>query len=158
QTDGKILVGGSFTILAGQPRSNLGRINADGTLDAEFNPGLGGSAPSVNCLVLQGDGKILVGGRFNTLGGQACTNIARLNANGTLDAGFNPGANGTVNSLAVEADGRILVGGIFTTLGGQTRPRLGRLTARGVLDASFDPGASGQVYALAVQADGEILV
>ena len=44
--------------------------------------------------------------------------VARFNADGTLDIGFNPAANGAVNSFAVQADGRILVGGSFYTLGG----------------------------------------
>ena len=39
QADGKILVGGNFTTLAGQPRSRLGRLNADGSLDTTFTNG-----------------------------------------------------------------------------------------------------------------------
>ena len=39
QADGKILVGGWFTNLAGQMRRNIGRLNADGTLDSAFNAG-----------------------------------------------------------------------------------------------------------------------
>ena len=74
------------------------------------------------------DGKIVVGGTFNTLGGQSCNQLGRVNADGTVDTGFNPGANSTVNSVAVQADGEILVGGYFTTLGGQSRNYIGRLT------------------------------
>jgi hypothetical protein len=62
------------------------------------------------------------------LGGQSCTNIGRLNADGTLDNSFNPGASSYVYSLAVQADGKILAGGAFTTLGGQSRTNIGRLT------------------------------
>ncbi len=39
QADGKILVGGYFTTLGGQTRNNIGRLNADGTVDTSFNPG-----------------------------------------------------------------------------------------------------------------------
>jgi hypothetical protein len=46
--------------------------------------------------------------------------IGRLNIDGSLDASFNPGANGVINALAVQADGKILVGGTFTMLGGGT--------------------------------------
>jgi uncharacterized delta-60 repeat protein len=92
------------------------------------------------------------------LGGQARQNIGRLNGDGTLDSGFDPGANGDVSALAVCADGRILVGGQFTTLGGQPRDYLGRLNGDGTLDSGFDPGANGNVSSLAVQADGKILV
>jgi uncharacterized delta-60 repeat protein len=162
QADGKILVGGIFTTLGGQSRTNIGRLNADGTLDSGFSPGAGGSYPYVKSLALQADGKILVGGSFTTLGGQACTNLGRLNSDATLDSGFRSGADGgEVDSLAVQADGKILVGGWFTTLSGQTRDHTGRLNADGTLDTGFNPGAIGvnsAVYSLAVQADGKILV
>ena len=82
-----------------------------------------------------------MGGLFNTLGGQPRPYIGRLNADGTLDNGFNPGANNGVDSLAVQADGKILVGGVFTTLGGQPRSYIGRLNADGTLDSGFNPGA-----------------
>jgi hypothetical protein len=68
QPDGKIIVGGEFSTLGGLPRRHIGRLNADGSLDAAFNPG--GDGP-VFSLAVQVDGKILVGGSFTTLGGQA---------------------------------------------------------------------------------------
>jgi hypothetical protein len=73
--------------------------------------------------------KILVGGQFTTLGGQTRNYLGRLNPDGTLDTGFNPGADYEVYALAVQADGVILVGGSFTALGGQTHNYLGRLNA-----------------------------
>jgi uncharacterized delta-60 repeat protein len=170
QADGKILVGGLFTTLGGggmgtTTRNQIGRLNADGSLDTSFNPG---ANSDVWALAVQADGKILVGGGFTTLGGGGTGTttrnyIGRLNADGSLDTSFNPGANGAVYALAVQADGKILVGGAFTTLGGggigtTTRNRIGRLNADGSLDTSFNPGASSTVYALAVQADGKILV
>jgi len=167
QADGKVLVGGNFTTLGWQIRNRIGRLNADGTLDASFNPGTGGSAfatPSVYSLAMQADGQILVGGNFYTLGGQIRNNIGRLNADGTPDNGFNPGAGGSpfanpsVHSLAVQADGKILVGGNFTTLGEQSRTNIGRLNADGTLDPSFDPRTHGAVNSLVLQADGRILV
>ena len=170
QADGKILVGGGFTTLGGggtgtTTRNYIGRLNADGSLDTSFNPG---ANSDVYALAVQADGKILVGGDFTTLGGGGTGTtprncIGRLNADGSLDTSFNPGANGAVYALAVQADGKILVGGAFTTLGGGgtgTTPRnhIGRLNADGSLDTSFDPGANDDVNALAVQADGKILV
>ncbi|WP_198973132.1 delta-60 repeat domain-containing protein, partial [Xylophilus sp. ASV27] len=85
-------------------------------------------------LAVQPDGKVLVGGGFTQLGGQTRTYLARLNADGSLDTGFNPDANNAVYSLAVQPDGKVLVGGAFTQLGGQTRNRLARLNADGSLD------------------------
>src|SRR5437899_2480116 len=136
QADGKIVVGGTFSTLGGQTRKGIGRVNADGTLDTSFNPGLGVLPVTfgyVDSLVVQADGKIVVGGQFTMLGGQTRINIGRLNADGTLDTSFNPGANYVVTSLGVQADGRILVGGQFFTLSGQSRNNIGRLNADGTL-------------------------
>ena len=48
QSDGKIVVGGLFTLLGGQPRNYIGRLNPDGTLDTSFNPGVNNrSIPSL---------------------------------------------------------------------------------------------------------------
>ena len=168
QADGKILVGGSFTRLGGggsgtTARSGIGRINADGSLDAAFDPGVNGT---VLTLATQPDGGILVGGNFTRLGGgrmgTATRNyIGRLNADGTLDATFDPGANGCVAALALQKDGKILVGGNFTALGGggtggTARSYIGRLHPDGSLDSDYDPGANAQIWALAIQADGAL--
>jgi uncharacterized delta-60 repeat protein len=165
QADGEIVVGGAFTNLGGQARARLARLNADGSLDMTFT---NGANNSVYALASQPDGKILVGGYFTSLGGGGTgaiphNNIGRLNADGSLDTSFDPGANGPVRVLAMQADGKTLVGGAFTTLGGGgtgtiSRYFIGRLHADGSLDTSFDPGASSSVVAIAVQADGKILV
>jgi uncharacterized delta-60 repeat protein len=167
QADGRILVGGSFTSLAGQPRMNLGRLNPDGSLDATFNPGAGNDAfTRVTCLALQPDGKILVGGLFTSLAGVPRDGLGRLNPNGTLDGAFNPSVSGIdepeVRCLVLQPDGRILVGGGFTNLAGQTRFGIGRLNANGSPDVTFDPEAHGVgfhfVVAMTLQPDGRILV
>jgi hypothetical protein len=68
-----------------------------------------------------------VGGGFTGLGGQTRNYLGRLNADGTVDGTFNPGADGYVSSLAVQADGKVLAGGTFSALGGQPRNCIGRL-------------------------------
>lgn len=165
QADGKILVGGEFSTAAGEPRTNLVRLNPDGSLDPGFDPGPNhrGSRPSnVSALAVQADGGVLVGGDFTLVGGQARTNIGRLNTDGSLDSGFNPGESGgnfpSVDALAVQVDGKILVGGTFTTLAGQRCNSLGRLHPDGSMETAFGAGLGGSVYALALQADGAVLV
>jgi uncharacterized delta-60 repeat protein len=127
------------------------------TVDLGFNPGAGGP---VHALAVQPDGKIVVGGDFPTLAGQARDCIGRFNTDGTLDASFNPGANDSLFCLAVQADGKILVGGYFTTLGGQPCNHIDRLNNDGTLDSTFNPGASVGfgVYSLAVQVNAKVLV
>src|SRR5437867_337441 len=163
QTDGKIVVGGSFTNLAGLSRNRIGRLNPDGSLDTAFDPG---ANDSILCFALQNDGKILVGGSFTTLGGQPRDRLGRLNADGSLDSGFNPGISvqgcypcipPSVNTLALQPDAKILVGGDFTTVGGLIRSNLARLNANGTLDTAFRPPIDFPVNCLAVQADGSIL-
>ena len=173
QADGKILLGGQFTTLqpngaaSATARHDIARVNADGTLDSGFDPNPSSTVLSV---AVQADGKILLGGQFNNLqpnGAPSATtrnNIARVNANGTLDASFDPNANNQVNSVAVQADGNILLGGGFTTLqpngapSATARNRIARVNTDGTLDAGFDPNASSSVFSVAVQADGKILL
>ena len=158
QPDGKILIGGSFTNLAGQPRNFIGRLNPDGSLDPDFSPG---ADNIVNCFAVQPDGKILVGGYFQNLSGQTRTCIARLYADGTLDTNFAPSINlgGTpwVSALVVQPDGKILVGGQLGLLDGQFNPNLGRLNPDGSLDNTFScPINSTGVLSVSLQSDGRI--
>ncbi len=82
------------------PQPSHGQSANDG-----FNPGANGT---ITALAVQADGKMVVGGFFTTLGGQARGYIGRLHADGSVDATFNPGANGNVLALAVQADGKII--------------------------------------------------
>jgi len=151
QPDGKILAGGAFTNMGGEARSHLARLNPDGTLDADFNPGASsapGISAGVNCLALQADGKVLVGGTFSTLAGQARSNFGRLNADGTLDQGFSPPAGGQFMTMAVQSDGKIL-----TSWG-----TINRLNADGAADGTFSPCDCYFVYCMAIQPDGKILL
>lgn len=173
QPDGKILIGGGFSTLqpnsaaAATPRSNVARLNADGTVDSGFDPKANNYVAS---LAVQGDGKILLGGdffRFQPNGADLPTvrsRLARLNSDGTVDAGFNPSVNGRVSCLSLQADGRILLGGLFTTVrssgGGAdiARRRIARMDAAGMLDLGFSPGANGNVRCVSVEADGTVLL
>src|SRR3989442_7282205 len=66
---------------------------------------------TVYAIAVQPDGKIIIGGQFNIVGGAPRSRLARLNADGTLDTAFDTGAEFAVLSLAIQADGKILVGG-----------------------------------------------
>jgi uncharacterized delta-60 repeat protein len=168
QPDGKILAGGVFSTVApnGGPtvtRNNIARLETDGRVDQTLNlrmvgPGISGF---VLATAIQPDGKILIGGFFNTVLGVARNNIARLNTDGTLDAGFDPNASGPVHAIAIQTDGKIVVGGEFafsqTSIGGQRRNRIARLDPITGLADSFDPNAGAVVETIAIQADGKIL-
>jgi len=167
QPDGKIILAGLFTSVLGQPRANIARLNSDGTLDLGFDPSANGAVGSV---AIQPDGKILLAGEFTTLqpnGAPTATTrrrIARLNADGTLDAGFDPNANSYVNSLAMQANGKVVLGGGFTALqpngaaSPTTRQYIARVNPDGTLDTGFDPRADNDVRSVVVQEDGNILL
>ena len=167
QADGKILLAGQFTGLGGgtgaTERRYIGRLNPDGSVDPDFNPSANGE---VTAMAVQADGKIIIGGGFTALaccgpGTTARNRVARVHADGTLDAGYDPGADGTILAITLEPDGRALMGGHFSKIGnGATTPRshLARLGTDGAVDLTFDPGANGGVEVIALQADGRILV
>ncbi|RYZ50416.1 MAG: hypothetical protein EOP49_14035, partial [Sphingobacteriales bacterium] len=104
QPDGRILVPGSFTVLAGQPVKYFARLAADGTLDTGFAPDLNGPVTSAT---LQADGKILVGGGFTSVGGVERRFLARLNGDGTLDPSFNAHLNQPVMYVALQGNGKV---------------------------------------------------
>ena len=141
-----------------------------GTAPVRGQSPLDGFDPNANgriyTAVVQGDGKILIGGDFTALspnGGAPVTRnrIARLNPDGTLDTAFNPNASDSVYTIAVQTDGKVLAGGNFSganSIGGQTRNYIARLDATTGLADSFDPNAKAFVQTIAVEAGGKILV
>lgn len=157
QTDGRLLLGGSF----GLPTRGLVRLRLDGTVDTGFIPGAGMNGP-VHVVLAQPDGKVLVGGTFTTADGATATRVARFHTDGSLDGGFNVTAitNGVVYALALQSDGRIVVGGDFRTSASGNAVRLARLGTDGTLDAGFavGAGANGVVFALGVNSSNQIVV
>lgn len=135
QSDGKIIVGGPFTSYGSNNASHgyIVRLNSNGsTIDATFNTGTGFNG-TVSSIVIQSDGKILVGGNFTEYNGQAVKNIARLNTNGTLDNTFDIGTgfNSDVKVVAVDSDDKVLAGGWFTSFNDSTGiNRITRLIGR----------------------------
>lgn len=217
QSDGKLIIGGEFTMYNGAPANYITRLNLDGTVDATFNTGTGANN-TVKTIAIQSDGKILIGGSFTNYNGANSQHIARLNTDGTKDTTFvsGPGTidndinaiaiapngniaiggkfmqyigydlhhfaylnpDGTVNgpfmlartdndvnAIKFQSDGKIILGGAFTLVEGISRNRIARLDANGTLDATFVPagtgsntGANNTVNVVAIQNDGKIIV
>src|SRR6266487_2701785 len=146
EPSGRVIVGGKFSDINRQQYRYLVRANSDGTLDASFNPAIGpnlGAANYVTVAALQPDGRILIGGKFTTVGGAARNQMARLNSDGNLDSSFdsNGGPDVPPSIILVLPDGKILIAGSFSSFGGVGRAGLARLNADGTLDATFDPGS-----------------
>ena len=162
---GKIYVGGVFRNIGGAERPRIARLDAVTGVPDSFNPIAfvsNSSSGSVNAIVPQADGKILVGGFFTHIGGQMRNGVARLDPATGFPDSFDPsGALAAIFTLAVQADGKVLIGGQFSganSMGGQPRNNIARVDAAGVADDSFDPNANSIVNAITLQADGKILV
>jgi uncharacterized delta-60 repeat protein len=177
QPDGKVVAGGSFNWANGLARTNLARFNPNGSLDTNFLSGLAGADDVIQALALQPDGRIVIAGNFHSLNGAVRNGVGRLNADGTLDTGFQNGMAGLTNTqasqyerqlatLALQPDGRLLVGGSFNSINGAACSGLGRLNVDGSLDQDFSVlwltnrgyTAPGAVESISLQPDGKILI
>ncbi len=161
QSDGKMIVGGEFTTFNVSTRHYVARLNTNGVEDVTFDPGTGPN-DKVYAVAVQSDGKVIIGGAFTMVGTTARNHIARLNADGTLDITFDPGAgaDGNVFSLIAQTDGNILLGGDFNNVHGANSKCIARLTSNGSLDLGFLPGSGADdvVYSMNLQPDQKILI
>ena len=159
QSDGRIIVGGQFSNVDFTPRFNLARLNTDGSVDLSFDPGSGPSG-DVNAIVIQPDGRIVIGGTFIGYNGVARGGVARVLGNGALDPSFDSsiGTGGSVFALALQHDGQIVLGGRFNQYIGNNRTYIARVFGDGSLDFVFNPVPGNWVQSLAVEPDDRILV
>ncbi len=164
QPDGKILLVGLFTTINGVGSNYIARLSENGSLDPSFKIGKGASRP-IFALSLQSDGKILIGGIFFSFNDVSRNQVARLNADGSLDMTFDTVNDsfglGAIFSVSALSGGRVLVGGEFggfSFFNGNDSIRV--LNADGSTDSSigFSTTALGGVRAIAVQPDGKIIV
>lgn len=113
----------------------------------------------IRSIVLQPDGKILVGGGFSNFNGVSQKGLIRLNSDGSIDNSFNIGTgfNSNVECIVIQPDGKILAGGDFSTFNGLTNRGLVRLNSNGSLDTSFTTSFNAGVSSIALQSDGKII-
>lgn len=160
QSDGKILIAGSFTMFNNTPANKIARLNSDGSIDTYFNPGTGIGGFSVNVLKMQTDGKILVGGLFTSYNGIPAKDLIRINSDGSLDETFNPGNSLTrVEHLLVQNDGKMIVYARVIQHDSAPVTNLVRLNSDGSRDFTFESGSgfNNLVYTLALQPNGHII-
>ncbi len=153
-------------ILAGSFLLQLGTLcfqsrGAAGDVDLSFDPGSGVNG-AVNAVVVQPDGKVIIGGEFTTVKGLVRTNLARLNADGNGDSSFTSGPMSyPVYSLALQPDGKVLVGSEVLNYG------LSRLNSDGSPDTNFNANANAaiastepynpvRISTIVVQPDGKV--
>ncbi len=157
----KVYVGGSFTEINGVPRGLLASVDAvgtgtDGTLDS-WNPNLGSTrtlATKVRALAISGN-TVYVGGVFTSVGGNnAFGNLASININGNINAGWSPQVNKEVISMAV-SNNTVYVGGRFTEINGDSKiTRMAAIATdnTGTVNTGWVLASSGDVNTLSVDA------
>src|SRR5438552_1541245 len=184
QADGKIVAAGFTTKNTGNFDEDFAcmRFNSDGSLDSSFgNSGIitdfFGGNDEANALVIQLDGKIILGGVADRtgVGGSVDMALTRYNVDGSLDSSFGSGGKvfidyvartDVIYGLALQMDGKIVVAGGAGNNSDIPDFALARLNTNGALDPSF--GSGGKVTtdffgnndyatALVIQADGKIL-
>ena len=151
QADGKIIMAGSF-ISVFRPLSQaplnyrcIVRFDQNGIIDNTFNVLYAFSTTSkVNSLAIQPDGKIILSGKFTTYKNIACSNIIRINPDGSIDETFTTGSGFTgeaneIQRMKLQPDGKILIGGKFERYRDATANGFIRLEADGSRDTSFNP-------------------
>jgi len=170
QPDNKVIVFGNFQVVNGVVKSQITRLNADGSLDSSFNCAICNF--NITNALLQSDGKILISGAIN---GNLQAVVYRLNADGTQETSFTspfaplppPGAFSQTNYAdinAIQPDGKILVT-LVSFFSGNSDYSLYRLNTDGTFDTTFTRiGVGGGRLVrtipqkISVLPDGKILV
>jgi uncharacterized delta-60 repeat protein len=164
QSDGKIFIGGVFSNFNGIARHCVARLNTDGSIDTTFNVGTGLGSDVINTIAIQPDGKVVVGGKFNSFNGVLSNGIVRLNNDGSSDTTFNVGSGITpsteINVVKLQSDGKIIIGGSFTSFNGTSINRIARLNVDGSVDTTFNVGSGtdSRITSMAIQSDSKIII
>ncbi len=161
--DGSIVVGGNFLVSSGGfGYSRILRVRPDSTIDAAWPLGRGSSgqvSESISGLAVDGSGRLVLHGTFNSIGTTERPGLARFFADGTLDASFVPTERIVPTSgarLAIQPDNRIVLIGAPT--GGSTR--FHRFGVDGVREPGFAEALTDIAVASAflLEGDGSILL
>lgn len=197
QPDGKVIMVGNHDN-GKSTDMMIARYNRDGSMDQSFGTGTGGTPKGVvdislgekddfaASVVLQPDGKIVVGG-YHMEGDTTNMVAVRINADGTPDKSFGKGAQGTpdgivnislgdgnedVRTIALDATGRIVLAGNTLDKSGHINMVVVRLNPDGSPDQSFAKGSgtpqgftavelgtgTDELADMALAADGKIIL
>jgi uncharacterized delta-60 repeat protein len=166
EPDDQIVIGGDFTMVGGVPRNRIARLNNDGTVDAQFNPGTGANGP-VESLQVMADGRLLVGGPFSKINDVDRSDVAILSSAGALDPAFIPVVpKSLIGRVAVRTGNHILLGGEMDRDVEEDAHVTNIVVRLDVLTGSRDNSfkvAVGDIFynivsGIAVQPDGKILI
>lgn len=142
RTHGRLLVSGLIRTPALPNRHGLAQFLPDGTLDPDFIPDVilppRDAVPPISSSALLPDDRLVVGGKFPSVGNFRTTNVARFLPNGRIDTRFHaPPMDDGVSRVYAEPDGHVVVFGYFRRIAGLMRPAVARLKPDGQLDSDF---------------------
>ena len=167
QSNGKVLIGGAFTLVNGLENFMVARLETNGVVDTTWVP-ISGADNTVFAIKVQADGRTIIGGAFSTYDGEMSIGVARLQTDGVLDPTFQAcrGMNGVVYALALQANGQLVIGGDFSVYNDTVRSNYARLLLNGAIDTGFldsyynqaAPGANSFVAGIGLQVDGNIVL
>jgi len=150
QTDGKLILVGSFSSFNGIPANRIVRLNLDGSVDQTFKAGTGANGDIYSIRYNSATNKIVVCGSFNTFNGKATSGVALLNEDGSAVTTFNTLAisGGIVTFAAQLNNGKIIVSGTFNKYGDYLRQGFMILEANGQLAVGYNNtgGFQGRIY------------
>lgn len=176
-SDGKIIVAGNTPNSTNPGNTNTGRgflakYNTNGTLDTSFNSVGYVRYPTTFPffkIVIQIDGKILVGGKYPT--GKETSAVLRYNTDGTLDSTFGTGGKADIyfsggwdgiTDLTLQPDGKIVVV-MAVEISGNWKGSIARLNTNGSLDTTFNGNGkyaltfTGYYMTVFIQPDNKIV-
>ncbi|MCB9250873.1 MAG: T9SS type A sorting domain-containing protein [Flavobacteriales bacterium] len=160
QPDGKVLVGGIFSMYDGMTANRLVRLNSDGSIDTTFEVDSGPNNEVQG--ITANNNRAVIRGFFNTYQGTLVPSFAVIKMNGSLDNSFNLPSESFlfINDFHILSNDKLYLGGNFTTYNGQTVNRIVRLNQDGSIDTTFKTGSglNGAVRRLFVQNNGDVLV
>lgn len=168
QPNFKMIIGGDFTSYNGYEANKIARVNANGSLDRNFNSGAGPNN-SITKILIQPDGKIIVAGNFTTYNNKPVKGLVRLNKNGSLDKTFDAELTDSILSIhqiAMLPDGKLIIAGKAKNFFGDFRNYIDalRLNSDGSRDYSFAECrySVGDLYprinSIGVESNGNILL
>ncbi len=148
---GSLYVGGTFNTIGGATRRCIAEVQTSNGSATSWNPDAGVPGPNGISAIAVAGGLVYAGGVFQTIGGQARSNLAGLDASGAASA-WNPAADGQVTCLALQG-GVVYAGGGFRNVGGAARSRLAALDSATGAATPWDPAPNSSVFAVAASGD-----
>ena len=154
QSDGSLIVVGSFTAYKGLVQSKVCRLTSTGTLDATFNVGTGVVSGTPLSIAIQTDGKIIIVGTMLDYNGTTISRIVRINTNGSIDSAFTTnngtGFSNTCYIVILDSNEKIYVGSAGSQFNGNVSAGLFSLNSDGTFNSSvYIGGFSAGVFDLA---------